>query len=197
MAQVMLDRKYSSSGREMDSSSSEDSDAPTSSDDSIGFSAEELQKFLTQVPDGTVYVRFSFTTPGFISQLQQDYVEYIPIVYEASRVVIKLSEAEKIQKKAEYRKAYNQRPEVVAKHQLARNDPVKIAERKAYAKREDVKKRKAQLAQAKRDYLRQLKQNPDSSYKAFIKSVVPPLPRKKKNQNIIVDGNDKEENAGK
>lgn len=181
---------------EPNNSSEEDSSAPSSETTSSSeMDLEYLKKMCKTDPPNTLFVRFSFTDDAMMKQLCSDYYYYIPIVYQRDRIHIKLSPEEKAEKKKEYRSQYRQRDYVKKKAEQDRADPVKVQKRKEYSMRCDVKKRKADLARAKRAYLKELRKDPQSDFAEYIKLHVPPLPKLPKEK--LDENNNKEEERGR
>lgn len=76
----------------------------------------------------------------------------------ASLIREKMSEKERLRRKAIYRDGYRKRPEVKAKAELKKNDPVYIAARQAYANKPEVLERKRLKGQTNSLLLKTVKQ---------------------------------------
>lgn len=108
---------------------------------------------------------------------EQDYgvtVQYIP------NLLIRLypSEAEAKKERKEYRKRYNQLPEIVEKRREKSKNPKEIEKRQKNNENEEVKKRKQECATGRRKTLKELKELIPDLYEATYSKNVPPLPPK-------------------
>ena len=187
MAQAMIDvqkgmRKIVYSG----SDSGSDLSAPSSFDDdsdedpSEGEVCPQIHQHLNTDMPGTVFIRFSYTDLSFVKEIQAKYAFHFPLELPVDRLSIKPTEAEKIAKKKAYRKEYRTRDYVIKKAEEEKKDPERVQKRKEYSKRPEVKARKREIAKAKRKFLKACKENPNSDYRLFVGSLVPPVSKKRK-----------------
>lgn len=159
---------------------SDDSSAPSSYDSEKELTSEELRNILKNPPEGSVFIRFSYTNEHVLNEICTTFAYYVPIVYDLEHIKVKLTQDQKIQNKKLYRQEYRNRPEVRAKIEQDRKDPEKIKKRKEYSSQPKVKERKRILAKARRQYIAEKNKDPQSDYKAWLMKHVPPIDRKTK-----------------
>ncbi len=155
----------------------------SSSDESLSVDQTAMYNYLKSnprfTPDGSIFVRFSNVTPMLHRIIEGELDMYFPIVFEANRVKILLSEEEKIRNKKEYQTLYNSRPEVKLKREMDRHDPIRAAERKLHSQLETTKERKKLRSLAQRQIIKQMKSNPNSEYSRLLESMLPPQSKKR------------------
>lgn len=98
--------------------------------------------------------------------------EIVQVPVETRPVKFLKTEAEKEEHKRLYRKEYQTRPHVQEKIKQRMNDPAEQEKRLAYAKREDVKKRKQELASRTRIINRLLKQKNPELYSELVNTTL-------------------------
>lgn len=90
--------------------------------------------------------------------------ERIICPWELKMITPHLTEPERLKARQGYRKEYMKKPKTIAKVKARMADPDVIAKRKVYAEREDVKKRKKELAARARAIRRALKETQPENY---------------------------------
>jgi hypothetical protein len=90
--------------------------------------------------------------------------ERIICPWEVKMVTPQLTDPERQKARQGYRKEYMKKPKTIAKVKARMADPEVIAKRKVYAEREDVKKRKKELAARARAIRRALKETQPENY---------------------------------
>lgn len=118
---------------------SDSSSAPTSEDDDNETNEKSLQEKLKiydliSNDENTVFVKLSNFDRNVFNDVLYPIKQFEPIIYPESRIVVKLSEQEKLEAKRNYRREYKQRPHVIAKLEQAKLDPVLIEKKKLMEK---------------------------------------------------------------
>lgn len=93
-----------------------------------------------------------------------EFGENVEVQVEKRPVKLLKTLQEKNEARRQYRKEYMSRPDVQVKVKKRMNDPLLIEKRKEYAARDDVKKRKQELAARSRSIKRILKEREPTLY---------------------------------
>lgn len=94
-----------------------------------------------------------------------------PVKCKIAEVKVKKTKEEKDRAKRLYRKEYSKRPLVQEKIKARLSNPEVIAKRKAYSEREDVKKRKKEIAARNRMIRNVLKYENSDLYKEIVNKI--------------------------